>query len=193
MTPPSLSLAGNAVRLTGACDKAFSAALRMRSRSIEAMSTTTLGETGVPAADGALADGAASALAFGFDLASGFSVLGLAPSAFGAATVTDLFSTFRNWVRRPSDEALNTALCPVTLALICARPLYICTTREPVEVPRLSSSCPSPTMPKRTILEQSRQGTPSASAMRASMVTTPSFWASSVSVSLAGLPQDLDW
>ena len=49
MIPPSLSLAGKAVMETGACDKAFSADFRMRSRSIEATSTTTLGATGVPA------------------------------------------------------------------------------------------------------------------------------------------------
>lgn len=46
---------------------------------------------------------------------------------------------------------------------ILARPLYISTTREPVDLPRLSISLPLPASEKRTTLFASRHSTPLAS------------------------------
>ena len=57
-----------------------------------------------------------------------------------------------------------------------ARPVYISTRHEPLEVPRLSMSLPTPASEKRTAFLASRQSTPLASNSFASSVAGEFRW-----------------
>src|SRR5665213_3013711 len=70
----------------------------------------------------------------------------------------------------PALTTLTVDAPPLRSIEIRALPLYISTRREPVEVPRLSMSLPTPASEKRTAFLASRQSTPLASNSFASSV-----------------------
>src|ERR1035441_5001141 len=70
----------------------------------------------------------------------------------------------------PALTTLTVDAPPLRSIEIRARPLYISTRREPLEVPRLSISLPTPAREKRTAFLASRQRTPLASNKVASSV-----------------------
>jgi YD repeat-containing protein len=97
----------------------------------------------------------------------------LLESALIWTTMIESYFTVRNPVGSDLQRTLTTEVPSLRRRLISALPLYNSTQRDPVEVPVLSRSVPSPVIPNQTRSRAFRQRLPSASAKRASTFRRP--------------------